>query len=281
MRKTTIKRIKYFTTNALLIGTSLILGTAINLQSQRSKVIYAQENFINGNTKAYHTELSSMDKVIEFINPDVKEQREAREEKIRLIAIREEKLKEQEIIERYERNKNIETQNMQLKERHEKAYDDLLEIRAEQKRIKEEQERIKREQEQERRKQQAAVSRGKRYDSPINKGTFVATAYDMTPQSQGKWGSKVASGKIDLKGHSRQSARCIAVDPKVIPLGSIVEVTIPGMPEYSGEYIAYDTGGAIKGNKIDIFMGSGNVKQTVRNFGRRHGVTIKIKGRAW
>lgn len=46
------------------------------------------------------------------------------------------------------------------------------------------------------------------------------------------------------------AGRTIAVDPKVIPLGS--EVYIEGY----GTFIAEDTGGAIKGNKIDIAVGS-------------------------
>ena len=43
--------------------------------------------------------------------------------------------------------------------------------------------------------------------------------------------------------------RTIAVDPEVIPLGS--EVMIDGHI-----YIAEDTGGAIKGKKIDMFVGT-------------------------
>ena len=44
----------------------------------------------------------------------------------------------------------------------------------------------------------------------------------------------------------------IAVDPSIIPLGS--KVYIPGY----GMAIAADTGGAIKGNKIDLFLNSEN-----------------------
>ncbi len=58
----------------------------------------------------------------------------------------------------------------------------------------------------------------------------------------------------------------IAVDPKVIPLGSMVE--IPGY----GVFIAGDTGGAIKGNKIDIHFPS---VQQANNFGRKT-ITINI-----
>lgn len=58
----------------------------------------------------------------------------------------------------------------------------------------------------------------------------------------------------------------IAVDPSVIPLGSMVE--IPGY----GIFIAGDTGGAIKGNKIDIHFPS---VQQANNFGRKT-ITINI-----
>ena len=43
--------------------------------------------------------------------------------------------------------------------------------------------------------------------------------------------------------------RTIAVDPDVIPLGSTVIIDGKG-------YIAEDTGGAIKGNIIDMFVGT-------------------------
>ena len=58
--------------------------------------------------------------------------------------------------------------------------------------------------------------------------------------------------------------KLIAVDPSVIPLGSRVWV------EGYGEAIAGDTGGAIKGHKIDVLMPNG---ATARQWGRK---TVKI-----
>lgn len=54
---------------------------------------------------------------------------------------------------------------------------------------------------------------------------------------------------ITFTGTKATEGRTIAVDPAVIPLGS--EVNINGQA-----YIAEDTGGAIKGNRIDVFVNS-------------------------
>ena len=58
----------------------------------------------------------------------------------------------------------------------------------------------------------------------------------------------------------------IAVDPKVIPYGTKVYI-----PQFGRTFIANNTGGAIKGNKIDIFM---NTRNECYNWGRR---TIEIQ----
>lgn len=51
-------------------------------------------------------------------------------------------------------------------------------------------------------------------------------------------------------GTTPKANRTIAVDPKQIPLGSIVYI------DGYGYFIAEDTGGVVKGNKIDIFVNS-------------------------
>lgn len=77
--------------------------------------------------------------------------------------------------------------------------------------------------------------------APTSKGrTMVmeATGYSTAQPSL----SRYTANGTDLHANPR----VIAVDPNVIPLGSTVTV------EGYGTYIAADTGGAIKGNRIDI-----------------------------
>ncbi|WP_420491024.1 LysM peptidoglycan-binding and 3D domain-containing protein [Neobacillus drentensis] len=91
--------------------------------------------------------------------------------------------------------------------------------------------------------------------APSSKEIIVeATAY--TASCEGCSG--ITATGIDLISNPNQ--KVISVDPSVIPLGSKVYV------EGYGEAIAGDTGGAIKGNKIDIFIPS---KQDAINFGRK------------
>jgi len=59
----------------------------------------------------------------------------------------------------------------------------------------------------------------------------------------------------------------IAVDPSVIPIGS--RVYIEGL----GYFVAQDTGSAIKGKRIDVFM---NDLEEALQFGVKKGVRVAI-----
>jgi len=98
--------------------------------------------------------------------------------------------------------------------------------------------------------------------------TFEATAYTHVKTAgvadiNGTGDGITASGKRVKEG-------LIAVDPSVIPLGT--KVWVDGF----GILTAADTGGAIKGNKIDIFMES---RKEAFKFGRQYvEVVYKLGG---
>ncbi len=87
----------------------------------------------------------------------------------------------------------------------------------------------------------------------------LATAYDPSPEENGGYAGQSATGVPLQKG-------VIAVDPKVIPLGSRVYVeAVDGSWSY-GYAVAADTGGAIKGNRVDLLF---LTKSECYQFGRR------------
>ncbi|MGN7477062.1 LysM peptidoglycan-binding domain-containing protein [Solibacillus silvestris] len=98
-------------------------------------------------------------------------------------------------------------------------------------------------------------------DSNVSKTmTVEATAY--TAYCEGCSGTTANGTNL----RANPNLKVIAVDPQIIPLGTKVWV------EGYGEAIAADTGGAIKGNKIDVFIPN---LDGAYEWGRRT-VTIKI-----
>lgn len=94
--------------------------------------------------------------------------------------------------------------------------------------------------------------------------TFTATAYSLR--------GRTASGRMVARG-------LIAADPRVLPLGTCVRLQAGA---HTGEYTVADTGGAIRGRRIDIWMpssneamrfGRRNVRLTVLQYGGRRGRT--------
>lgn len=81
---------------------------------------------------------------------------------------------------------------------------------------------------------------------------YVATAYSLK--------GRTASGRMVSRG-------LIAADPRLLPLGSRVRLEHPG---YSGEYLVADTGGMIRGRRIDIWIPT---SREAMRFGKR---TVKL-----
>jgi len=86
--------------------------------------------------------------------------------------------------------------------------------------------------------------------------TMIATAYSLTPSDTGKSPSHPDYGRT-ATGH-RVRRGVVAVDPRVIPLGTRLYV------EGYGFATALDTGSAIKGNRIDVFVEKDAYKFGVR-----------------
>jgi 3D (Asp-Asp-Asp) domain-containing protein len=78
--------------------------------------------------------------------------------------------------------------------------------------------------------------------------SYVATAYSLR--------GRTASGLLVAKG-------LIAADPRHLPLGSRVRLEAGS---YSGEYLVADTGGMVRGRRIDIWTPS---SREAMRFGRR------------
>jgi 3D (Asp-Asp-Asp) domain-containing protein len=78
--------------------------------------------------------------------------------------------------------------------------------------------------------------------------SYVATAYSLR--------GRTASGRMVSKG-------LIAADPRHLPLGSRVRIEAGA---YTGEYLVADTGGLIRGRRIDIWTPT---SREAMRFGRR------------
>lgn len=88
---------------------------------------------------------------------------------------------------------------------------------------------------------------------PYTEKEMVLTAYCSCVECCGKDDGITATGTLAKQG------RTIAVDPRYIPYGT--EVIIDGVT-----YIAEDCGGAIKGDRIDLFFSS---HEQALSFGRQ------------
>lgn len=94
--------------------------------------------------------------------------------------------------------------------------------------------------------------------------TCTATAYDLSYESTGKKPGQsgygiTASGTYCKKG-------TVAVDPSVIPLGTKMYIVSSDGSVVYGLCTAEDTGGAIKGNKVDLYY---DTRAECLKFGRR------------
>lgn len=102
-----------------------------------------------------------------------------------------------------------------------------------------------------------------------NTSTSSSAARTLTMEATAYTANCTGCSGITANGtnlHANPNARVIAVDPSIIPLGTKVWV------EGYGEAIAADTGGAIKGNRIDVYV---QTNSQAYAWGRKT-VTVKV-----
>lgn len=122
------------------------------------------------------------------------------------------------------------------------------------------------------------------FDNPNRKSSdFIATGYTAAADECAGGLGITANGTQVIGKDLRH--RYIAVDTNVIPMNTIVYIEVPANVRYqtmpdgtvvdmNGYYTAVDTGCAIKGNKIDIYFGTGaGYKELCFAFGRQ---TVQI-----
>ena len=98
-------------------------------------------------------------------------------------------------------------------------------------------------------------------EDAINLGTFTLTAYDACIICCGK-----TDGITATNTHAK-SGRTIAVDPSLIPYGTKVMIN-------GHVYTAEDTGSAIKGRKIDIYM---DTHEEAKQFGVKQAEVFLVR----
>lgn len=116
----------------------------------------------------------------------------------------------------------------------------------------------------------SAVNDG-RSEAVVATQTYTATAYSLR--------GRTASGRPVSRG-------LIAADPRVLPLGTRVRVEAGAL---SGEYLVADTGGAVRGRRIDIWtptarealqFGRRAVKLTVLSFGGKRAKSVSERAKS-
>lgn len=236
----------------VLVGLSVLVMVAVDRFDDEKPDKQEELKFDDDEIPDYKKSLDSVSQVKEELE---KERAISILESHRLDAVAEEKrLKE---LARIEAEKKAKEEAERERVRQEK-------IAQQEKQKKLDEERDKRRAEKKKQAEQPVVSRGGGYEG--NWRTFEATYYGADCYKC----SGVTALGIDVRNTIYHNGmRVVAVDPNVIPLGSIVQVKTPNE---TFKAVAGDTGGRIKKMAIDILVESEAVS---KKYGR-HSVQVRI-----
>ena len=117
--------------------------------------------------------------------------------------------------------------------------------------------------------------------------TAVVLLYAAAPFEAQRGASHAATGStLKLiataycqRGTTRSGAHTragiVAADPRLLPVGSVVRINTP--KAYAGIYTVMDTGAAVKGRTLDIFIAD---CERARRFGKQP-VRVSVLRRGW
>jgi len=109
------------------------------------------------------------------------------------------------------------------------------------------------------------VDRDRQLERPVpldRHVSFTATAY-------------CDAGTTKSGVHTRSGI--VAADPQVLPVGSVVRLRSPEVPRYEGIYTVMDTGSAVQGNRIDLYVAS---CREAKEFGLKQ-VLVRVLRMGW
>jgi len=79
------------------------------------------------------------------------------------------------------------------------------------------------------------------------------------------------------KSGVRTRSGIVAADPDVLPVGSVVRLHSPREPRYEGIYTVMDTGSAVQGHRIDLYISS---CREAKAFGLKQ-VSVRVLRMGW
>jgi 3D (Asp-Asp-Asp) domain-containing protein len=105
-------------------------------------------------------------------------------------------------------------------------------------------------------------------------GRLLWNALTDATKAAGKARRRFEATAYSIEGITARGTRVregvVAADPKILPLGS--RIRLRDASHYDGEYLVQDTGPAIRGREIDIYLAS---DAEAKRFGRRS-VTVQV-----
>lgn len=93
--------------------------------------------------------------------------------------------------------------------------------------------------------------------------------------------AKVVDRFLGIRGYKLTDLKSIAVDPRIIPIGSVVyipqaeNVVIDGK-RHNGLFYAHDIGSAVKGKHIDVFLGRRERMDAFQSAGMRSSGSVDL-----